>query len=414
MEPFHDIYRKEDPPFLTNRRWRRRRSRESGTASGTGQPPSPSSSPAGTAGSASATASGHPPARINAVLTGGSPQHSHRHHRRHSSQNSGGSRMLWVILGLIFVVYALVLAASVLRSRRRAHGAAAPGKTQSATASTSTNAPAVPDVGRNIAERITIWNQLPDAILEAQTLREKGFADQAEVRLNHALEDAPTAASLKINLAQVLIQEEKFPRAAQLLAEVLETDSSDQKARLMLASVFEHQTNYPAALAVANWMLETEPNSAEAHQIAANAYLNTDRRGMAISHLRKVVSLDPEDTVAQNNLGQAYTQMGQYAKAIQVFNGVLEHNTADSMTYYNLAACYAKQMMAEQVVETLTRAMGVFGKQFVVAWMKSHDFDPIRTDPMFVALLEQQGEKTQAAQATNAPAQNPPLPKQVP
>ena len=100
-----------------------------------------------------------------------------------------------------------------------------------------------------------------------------------------------------------------------------------------------------------------------------------------------------DNIVAQNKLGVAYSQLGEYVKAIQLFNGVLEKNAADSTTYYNLAVCYAKQSMADQAVETLARAQALFPKDFVNTWAKSRDFDPIRNDPLFVALASQSEPK---------------------
>jgi tetratricopeptide (TPR) repeat protein len=407
MEPFHDIYRKENPPILTSRRWRRRRSGD--TASGEGTDPGAQANAAAPGPAPGGTQNALPPRPNGTPLGGPQPHHSHRRHRHRSGQGNPGSRLLWALLVLVFGVYAIVLASSVLRSQQKPRASTGP-DTPAPTTSVHTNQQSAADAARRIAERIAAWNKLPDIALDAQSLKEQGFAAQAGERLTRALESTPDALVLKISLAQILIQQEKYPQAVELLIQVLEADPSDQKARLLLASVFNTQTNYPAALSVAKWILETDPNSTEAHQVAANAYLNTDRRSMALPHLRKVVLLDEDNLVAQNKLGVAYTQMGQYAKAIQVFNNVLEHNTTDSMTHYNLAVCYAKQNMADQAVETLTRAIALFGKSFVVTWMKSSDFDTIRAHPLFAALVAQQGMKSDTpatAGITNTGAASP-------
>ena len=201
---------------------------------------------------------------------------------------------------------------------------------------------------------------------------------------------------------------DRYDKARTLLVDVLDSNPEDTTARLMLADVLDYQTNYPASLTVAKWILETDPNSIEANEIAANAYLNTDRKGLAVTHLRKIVALQRDNPFAQNRLAVTYTQMGEYVKAIQLFNGVLANNGADSMTYYNLAVCYAKMSDSDQAVETLTRAMSLFGRDFVNIWVQSPDFDKIRNESIFMALQTSESKPA----ATNASAEaNPKPPK---
>lgn len=398
MEPNHDIYRKEDPPFLLRRRKHRRDSNGTGSQNGNGSPGQTPGAPAQPGGTLPPVASRH--------------DHSARRHRRHPhhryGQDHSGSKMLWIVLAAVLVLYAIVLAVSYLRSSKSTRGESAKGELAGPVLTNTASAQAVADMARKVQERIAAWNKLPDAIVEAQTLQDQGFLDQAEQRLMTALEATPHAASLQFRLARVRMQEKKFGQARDLLLQLLESNPDDMSARLMLASAFENQTNHPAALAVAKWVLETDPNRLEAHGIAANAYMNTDRKGLAITHLRKMVALDRENSAAQNKLALAYTQIGEYVKAIQLFNDVLRKNATDSVTYYNLAVCYAKQSMAEQVVETLSRAIGVFGQDFVSTWTESKDFDSVRTDPLFVAFLGQAGRKSNRATAVPAPAEQPP------
>ena len=78
-------------------------------------------------------------------------------------------------------------------------------------------------------------------------------------------------------------------------------------------------------------------------------------------------------------------------------------NANDSVTYYNLAVCYAKQSMAEQVVETLSRAEAVFGPEFVFTWIAAEDFDPVRKDSLFDAFASQKRKSTGGITSKNMP-----------
>ncbi len=370
MEPFHDIYRKEDPPVFLRRRKRRVQDSDGPKSS---DPTAPQQRPEPWARHAS---SERPETRRH---------RSHRHHQQHGNLTS---RILWTGVAVVVIGYVLVLAASVLRGERKTGKPALPSANPVATPSSNATAEAV-----SIQERIVAWSRLPDALLTAQTQQERGLMDDAEAALKKALETTPHALALQARLAKLYADQRKYAQATELLVNVLNANPDDVPARMLLATCYDGQTNYAASLAVANWVLDVDPNSLAANQIAADAYMNTDRTALAIPHLKKIVSMARDNIVAQNKLGVAYSQLGEYVKAIQLFNGVLEKNAADSTTYYNLAVCYAKQSMADQAVETLARAQALFPKDFVNTWAKSRDFDPIRNDPLFVALASQSEPK---------------------
>ena len=399
MEPNHDIYRKEDPPPFKKRR---RRSSSEGQSSG--NIPSPSPRP-------DSAPRDEKTIRIEnwGALT---PQRQHRSRTTRSADQT--SRLLWIALVTVFGIYVVFLAVSVLRGKKPAPAADGQAQTAGSTqaVAVSTGVTAGAEAPLRIASKIADWNLVPDSLLAAQLLLDQGSVEQAEAKLEHALEITPRVSRLQTKLSQVLIQQKRYDKAKTLLIDVLETNPEDITARLMLADVLDHQTNYPAALAVAKWILETEPNSIEANEIAANAYLNTDRKGLAVTHLRRIVGLQRDNPFAQNKLAVTYTQMGEYVKAIQLFNEVLANNTADSMTYYNLAVCYAKMSDADQAVETLTRAMSLFGRDFVNIWIQSPDFDKIRNETIFTALQTSESKPGETATpskiqpvATNASAE---------
>ena len=371
MEPNHDIYRKEEP--LRSKRRRRRGQSEVRASTSIPLPiPNPQSN-----------AAPREDKTIRIENWGGlTPQRGHRirpGHKKHT---------LWIVLVAAFGIYVIYLMASIVRGKKTESLTSEPTPAVETTANPSSSAGAVPASAPllNMADKISDWNRVPDMLLDAQSLVDQGKMEEAVTKLERALEDTPHVSRLQIKLSQILIQTKKYDRARALLLDVLESNPEDATARMLLANVLDHQANYSAALTVAKWILETDPNSIEANEIAADAYLNTERKGLAVSHLRKIVLLQRDNPLAQNKLAATYAQMGEYVKAIQLFNEVLANNQADSMTYYNLAVCYAKMSEADQAVETLTRAMSLFGRDFVNTWLKSPDFNTIRDDSIFIAL----------------------------
>lgn len=392
MEPFHDIYRKEDPPVFLSRRKRRIQDSDGPDPSKGTNPQNKDSRP-------------EPWARHRTSER--TESRVHRSRRHHSQHGNLASRILWTGAAVVVIAYVFVLAASVLRGDKKSKKSS-PVATASVAAAVTPSSNAVAEAA-SIQERIAAWNRLPDAVLQAQTQQDRGLLDDAEAALKKALETSPNALAIQSRLARLYIEQKKCAQASELLVRVLDANPDDVPARLLLATCYDSQTNYAASLAVANWVLDVDPGSILANRIAADAYLNTDRTALAIPHLKKLVSLERENIVAQNKLGVAYSVMGEYVKAIQLFQGVLDKNAADSTTYYNLAVCYAKQSMTDQAVETLARAQALFPRDFVNTWMQSRDFDPIRNDPLFAALVSQSTKpakaKTDDAEQEEKPAQ---------
>lgn len=380
MEPFRDIHRKEDLPDLT----RRRPPGAHPPADANVSPPPgiPPPSAAGGAGSHGSPAQVWPPP----------PRHSSRGHRRRRSGDKGGSgsRVLWVALTGVFLVYALFLVTSIVRKPKKAAALAAVDAASGAAALMEDAGAGAALTAQEVVARVAAWTKAQEALRTAQSYQDKGFPDQAIEGLRRALEDAPHVLVLQEKLAQLLMQQQRLDEARGLFVEVLEKNPENSNARLALAGIFESQTNYPAAQVLASWILDREPNSIEALQIAANVYLSTEQSALAINPLKRLINLDRENIIAQNRLSVVYMEMREFQKAIDLLNDALHKSPKDSVTYYNLAVCHAKQGKAAEAVDVLARAISVFGREFIRTWMQSRDFDLVRSEPLFVRLMQQE------------------------
>ncbi|OGV47402.1 MAG: hypothetical protein A2X46_13855 [Lentisphaerae bacterium GWF2_57_35] len=329
--------------------------------------------------------------------------HSHRRRHRRSSEASShiGGRIAGVILAVVILGYLALLASSFLGKVAQRGKISAPPK--SVTAESVQAEPASDaDLADKIRLSVRLWSRAPEIVRDAQRLLDKGQTSAAIEELETGLDSTPDVVEMKMLLAQAYLKKDQGSRSIVLLEEVLDIDPQQPTARVLLASTLILQKQYQAALDVAEWMLESGDVSARVHQIAATAYLNLDQGHLAIPHLRKIVSLDTGNAIAWNNLGVAYTRQGDYKRAIEAFNTLLQQNTANAVTYYNLSACYARQSMAEQTVNTLTRAANVFGSGFVGTWIHNSDFNAVRKDPQFAAFESAMG--TNVNGTTAAPA----------
>ncbi len=371
MDPSKDIYHKEIIPFLARRKKRHAQHlKEHSDAS---------------SGSAVTSSPGIPTPPPTAFR----PRRASRRHQQKKESNA--NLALWWGLGIVLGIYLLALAVSFFI--RVSPKTAPQAKTD---ASAVAEPPRVKQEDRSQAERdlndisksLRSWSQASALLAEAVTLRQSGQLDRATDKLSKALELNPSLTDAQIELAEIQITQNKNDDAVALLRKALETQPGSQRARHALATALANQRNFAASLAVASWMIETDPYAMDARRLAAMACINIDQPALAIEHLKRIIAVDRRDLVAQNMLAQAHTKLGHLDKALAVLKEVQSLDPSNSMSYYNLAVCYARQDMAQQALDVLARAAGMFGSAFIDGWTRSADFDSIRTNASFAAFQQ--------------------------
>lgn len=348
MQPFEDIYRKEERKLF-----RRRRARREEVVT---PPPAPAA-----------------PEQV-------SPRHSHPHRRRRPGSTTHLNRTLALItiaFGGVMMVLVLVLFQQHQADLRERMKKATP--TAKAKKTNKTESALDFDVGRQLAA----WKSVPDVLIEAEGLQRKLEHEAAIKKLEAALEVTPRSVLLQKMLADVLMEAGRSDQAVEVLARVVESDSSDLSTRLKLGRSLAEAGDTSGSLAVAQWVLEADIYSVEAHQMAAQAYLKLDRIREALPHLRRITTLDVGNLGVQNELGEAYRRSGDVPQALKVFQDVLKQDPGNMDAYVNMAACFAEQSDTNQAVDTLNRAVLRFGRPAVEKVLGDTRFDPIRTHPFF-------------------------------
>jgi len=226
-------------------------------------------------------------------------------------------------------------------------------------------------------------------LVKAYDLIADGSYQEAEALIDTALQKMPGDLAAQKALAEALIGQKKYEEAKKSLIKVLSDTPDDVGARVALAGVLASQGRNRAVLLMSKWILKDHPYSIRAHYLAAISLINVGENKDAVIHLRKILNLDDEHKSAHTLLGTVYRKQGAYAKAIKLLKEQLLTDHNDSVTYYNLAICYAEQKKAHNSVDWLTQAADIFGKSFVETWLKSANFDKIRTHPAFVVFSEQ-------------------------
>lgn len=365
MENPGDIYRKANRPYHVSRRSRQLLARQ-----GVAPAPVPDENPA--------VVRPEGPPRGDPSLP-----RSHVRRRRRNVFHSLRRRYLSGRLNNLLVAFSLIMGGvmmlvvlshflryrSDVRRQLRAEEAPAP-----APKSASTNA-----IPAELPERIAAWRQLPDRLAEAEGLRMKNLADQAEAHLRTALESNPASAALHLALARQLADNARPADAVAHLVESLNAQPADTGARLLLAETLESLGEYELCGQVAEWMLESDPYSAEAHRVAASAFLKSEQPRAAIPHLRKVVNLELDSLDVQNDLAEAYSRAGEYDKALTTLESILQQEPAHPSALFTLAVCYARQAKTNEVLATVQRASALVGTNAVNQWMSRPELQAWRT-----------------------------------
>ena len=111
-----------------------------------------------------------------------------------------------------------------------------------------------------------------------------------------------------------------------------------------------------------------------------------ERYEEAIPPLRDAAQLDPDNLQIWLALGWCYKRTGRLDLAIEALEEGVSADPMQAIVYYNLACYWSLARNKRNALDYLHRALELDG-DFRYLLEQEHDFDPIRNDPGFQALL---------------------------
>jgi len=201
------------------------------------------------------------------------------------------------------------------------------------------------------------------------------------------LADAYTAMGLSYFIWGKLEEAEASGRKA------IELDPDNFIAFWTLGCIQFSMGNLAPALELFQRVIEITPSFYMAHSDLKQAYLGLGRKAEAEAVSRKVLELlpnyllqNPDDARSRMFYAITLLELGQREKAIAEGTNALESSPGDSVMLYNGACLYSRLGETRRAVDTLRQAIAAGVTNF--GWMKNDpDFDPIRDDPEFQALM---------------------------
>ena len=188
----------------------------------------------------------------------------------------------------------------------------------------------------------------------------------------------------------VLYEFDRYEQAINSYDKALEIQPDDHDAWYMRGWALYSLEQYEQAINSYDKALEIQPDDYDAWYIRGDALHKLGRYEEAIASYDKVLQIQPDNNEAWYLRGLALHDLEQYEQAIASYDQVLAIKPNDTSAFYNKACCYALQNNIDQAIENLQQAIKLSPEEYREMAKTDSDFDKIREDERFQALIHEQ------------------------
>jgi tetratricopeptide (TPR) repeat protein len=185
---------------------------------------------------------------------------------------------------------------------------------------------------------------------------ERGLAEEA---LRAAVDAAPAQTSIKIELAQFLIQTGHTSQAVRLLEETVQHAPGDQPAREALVRAYIANYDLPAARTAAADLEKLQPQSAAGYYLSGLVAHDQGRLDDAAQDMERALVLQPGSLEILTSLTRLALERGHGAAAVARLKHALDGDPKNVQLLDMLGEVYVQTKDLAGADETLTRALAL-------------------------------------------------------
>lgn len=155
------------------------------------------------------------------------------------------------------------------------------------------------------------------------------------------------------NYAKVRAQYEGVKAAVDYLRDLINTFPSELAYRVAMAEILIQDEQYKAAEQVLEQVLAFDNNHKEANLFLGDSYFLNNKFNESLQAYFSVTRIDPSDAGGVFRAGEVYVKLGKYNEALKQFQLALKINPLFPRTRYNLAKVYFNLGQADQAIQEL-------------------------------------------------------------
>ncbi|HUF75916.1 MAG TPA: tetratricopeptide repeat protein [Longimicrobiales bacterium] len=216
--------------------------------------------------------------------------------------------------------------------------------------------------------------------------------EDAEESFRRAVKVNPSHATSYQWRSWMLLSRGRPDEALEELRRARELDPLSHIINLDLGLHFYVRREYHAAIEQLRATLELDPTFAYARSVLGLAYLRRGRGDAALAELERAVE-SSEDRWAPllGNLGYAYATLGREDEARELLAELEARSATEPIRALSVAYVHLGLGQEEEALEWLERAVAENDPGLVgdTGGLRSEEFDPLRDDPRFRALLRE-------------------------
>lgn len=126
----------------------------------------------------------------------------------------------------------------------------------------------------------------------------------------------PAAIDYRIALAEIYMQDERYPQAEETLRQAVSLDADHKKALLLLGRALQEQNRPSEALELVLRAAVLDPSDADPVFFSGQIYADVGKFQEAIRQFERVIKINPRHPRAHVNLGRAAMQLGDLRRAL--------------------------------------------------------------------------------------------------